>query len=29
MKDYNIQYKEEKYPDLLIQCVHDTHHDFF
>ena len=27
--DYTINYKEEAYPDLLIQCAHDTHHDFF
>jgi len=29
MKNYTINYKEEKYPDLLIQCAHDLHHDFF
>ena len=29
MKKYNIDYESERYPDLIIQCVHDTHHDFF
>ena len=26
---YTIKYKEANYPDLLIKCAHDTHHDFF
>ena len=29
MEDYTITYDDNHYPDLLIKCVHDTHHDFF
>ena len=29
MEDYTINYDKGHYPDLLVQCVHDTHHDFF
>ena len=27
--DYVINYEKRAYPDLMILCAHDTHHDFF